>query len=366
MTKSSIQIPNALRVKLRLGHMMSSREGALDKVHQVFVSSTFDDLKDERQQVTNALAKAGHIAAGMELFPATDQQQLQYIQRVIDRSDYYVVIVGGRYGSEASNGFSFTENECDYARSKGLPILAFLPADPANITAGKTDSDPSKIAKLNAFKSKLKTGRIVEFWNNSTDLCMKVVIAVGQSINLFPTIGWIRGDQAIDPKVLQEAERLRIENSELRERIANMESEEVRFDPRYAGPEHQVNFLIKASKRGDYGTPTERNVTTTLGRTFLDAYDALLESPFEYEIPNAIASSIGHRTGLDPRSYSFYADDHNLMTLRNQFEALGLIETFSMETKQGNYKLAWRVTSKGKRFALPLLALPPIDSEDVT
>ncbi|WP_244601353.1 MULTISPECIES: DUF4062 domain-containing protein, partial [Rhodopseudomonas] len=160
MTKSSIQIPNALRVKLRLGHMMSSREGALDKVHQVFVSSTFDDLKDERQQVTNALAKAGHIAAGMELFPATDQQQLQYIQRVIDRSDYYVVIVGGRYGSEASNGFSFTENECDYARSKGLPILAFLPADPANITAGKTDSDPSKIAKLNAFKSKLKTGRI--------------------------------------------------------------------------------------------------------------------------------------------------------------------------------------------------------------
>jgi len=71
----------------------------MDKFYQVFVSSTFDDLKDERQQVTNTLAKAGYVAAGMELFPAADQQQLEYIKRVIDRSDYYVVIVGGRYGS---------------------------------------------------------------------------------------------------------------------------------------------------------------------------------------------------------------------------------------------------------------------------
>ena len=52
----------------------------MDKVYQVFLSSTFDDLKNERQQISNTLAKAGYIAAGMELFPATDQQQLEYIQ----------------------------------------------------------------------------------------------------------------------------------------------------------------------------------------------------------------------------------------------------------------------------------------------
>jgi len=55
----------------------------MDKVYQVFVSSTFADLQDERKQVSDTLAKAGFIPAGMELFPATDQQQLEFIKRVI-------------------------------------------------------------------------------------------------------------------------------------------------------------------------------------------------------------------------------------------------------------------------------------------
>jgi hypothetical protein len=72
----------------------------------VFVSSTYADLKDERRQVSETLAKAGFVPAGMELFPAADQQQLEFIQRVIDRCDYYVVMVGGRYGSLADDRIS--------------------------------------------------------------------------------------------------------------------------------------------------------------------------------------------------------------------------------------------------------------------
>jgi Domain of unknown function (DUF4062) len=83
----------------------------MDKIYQLFVSSTYADLEEERQQVSNTLAKAGYIASGMEFFPATDEQQLEYIQRVIDRSDYYVVIVAARYGSLADDGKSYTEKE---------------------------------------------------------------------------------------------------------------------------------------------------------------------------------------------------------------------------------------------------------------
>jgi hypothetical protein len=105
----------------------------MDKVYQVFVSSTFADLEEERRIVSNGLAKAGFIPAGMELFPATDVQQLEYIKRVMDRSDYYIVIVGGRYGSLADGGVSFTEKEYEYAVEKGLPVLAFLHRDPKSI-----------------------------------------------------------------------------------------------------------------------------------------------------------------------------------------------------------------------------------------
>src|SRR6266849_1019042 len=98
----------------------------MDKVYQVFVSSTYSDLQVERKHVSETLAKAGYIPAGMELFPATDQQQLEFIKRVIDRCDYYVVIVGGRYGSLADEKISFTEMEYEYARQRGIPVLAFL------------------------------------------------------------------------------------------------------------------------------------------------------------------------------------------------------------------------------------------------
>jgi hypothetical protein len=97
----------------------------MDKVYQIFVSSTFSDLEHERRLVTNTLAKAGYLAAGMELFPATDQQQLDFIKRIIDRSDYYVVIVAGRYGSLADDKLSFTEHEYEYAVSKGISSLSF-------------------------------------------------------------------------------------------------------------------------------------------------------------------------------------------------------------------------------------------------
>src|SRR4051812_48071064 len=119
----------------------------MEKAYQIFVSSTFADLQEERQQVSNTLAKAGYIAAGMELFPATDQQQLEYIKRIIDRSDYYVVIVGGRYGSLAEDGKSYTEKEFEYAQSKGIPVLAFLHEDPRSIAVARTDEDPIKAAR---------------------------------------------------------------------------------------------------------------------------------------------------------------------------------------------------------------------------
>jgi len=70
----------------------------MDRVYQVFVSSTYSDLEDERKQVSETLAKAGYIPAGMELFSATDLEQLEYIKRIIclKGSSIYGVCVRGR------------------------------------------------------------------------------------------------------------------------------------------------------------------------------------------------------------------------------------------------------------------------------
>jgi hypothetical protein len=47
------------------------------------------------------------IPAGMELFPAIDEEQLEFIKRVINDSDYYIPIIGGRYGPISSDGISY-------------------------------------------------------------------------------------------------------------------------------------------------------------------------------------------------------------------------------------------------------------------
>ena len=70
-----------------------------EKRFQVFVSSTYTDLLEARTEVMQALLELDCMPAGMELFPASNDTQWTWIKKVIDESDYYIVIVGGRYGS---------------------------------------------------------------------------------------------------------------------------------------------------------------------------------------------------------------------------------------------------------------------------
>ena len=97
---------------------------------QVFVSSTYVDLIEERQRAVQAILDAGHIPAGMELFKA-GKTQMETIKKWIDESDVYCLILGGRYGSvEEESGLSYTQLEYEYALSKEKNVFAivfFLP-----------------------------------------------------------------------------------------------------------------------------------------------------------------------------------------------------------------------------------------------
>ena len=330
-------------------------------VYQVFVSSTYSDLKDERRQVSETLAKAGFIPAGMELFPAADQEQLEFIQRVIDRCDYYVVIVGGRYGSLADENVSFTEKEYDYALSKGIPILAFLHGTPEKIEVGKTDVDAIKVMKLKAFRDRLSAGRLVRQWNNVHDLRTEVLISLVNESNRRPGIGWVRGDQAIDPKVLQEAERLRGENSNLRKRLADIEQDEITFPESLASPDDQIEMTIEATVslgKGRIFPQTQlesKTVTMPMRLIFINIFDILLTDPSENHLRSAIGTILANvflkDTLNSDADYSLRQED--IHRLRFQFEALGLIRAIGGEYLGDNFKIpyiAWEITDKGRRY----------------
>src|SRR5260221_11759305 len=102
----------------------------MDKRYQVFVSSTYADLKEERRRVIQTVIEMDCIPAGMELFPAADEEQFQFIKRVIDDCDYYLLIIGGRYGSITAGGISYTGQEYDYPVKGGLKAIPLLHENP--------------------------------------------------------------------------------------------------------------------------------------------------------------------------------------------------------------------------------------------
>lgn len=164
--------------------------------YQVFLSSTYEDLRLERQQATQAILEMGHMPAGMELFPASDLSQWELIKTVINESDYYVLIIGGRYGSvHEQTGLSFTEMEYDYASSIEIPILGFVRKDISQIPVRDSEQDSSKRQQLGRFRDKVMN-RICRQYDEASDLGMLVMKSLMSETRTNPRIGWVRGNQA--------------------------------------------------------------------------------------------------------------------------------------------------------------------------
>jgi predicted transcriptional regulator len=197
----------------------------MDKRYQVFVSSTFADLKDERSNVIQTLMEMDCIPAGMELFPALDEEQFEFIKKVIDDSDYYLLIIGGRYGSISDQGFSYTEMEYDYAISQGVKVIALVHGSPEKLSVEKVEMNPEAQDKLEKFRNKVTTGRLVKFWSDARELPGLVALSLPKTIKTYPAVGWVRGNEATDnTELLKQLNDLRQENSKLNRTVKELQS----------------------------------------------------------------------------------------------------------------------------------------------
>ncbi|WP_146204321.1 DUF4062 domain-containing protein [Massilia glaciei] len=153
----------------------------MQKRFQIFISSTYLDLQVERDEIIKTVLSMGHIPVGMEMFSVSDHVQWEVIKREIDSSDYYVVVVAHRYGSQTDDGISYTEKEFDYASSKGIPILGFVIDENALWANKRTDAESDLRDKLKKFKQKLQN-KLIQFWMSKDDLSSKLSIALTKAI----------------------------------------------------------------------------------------------------------------------------------------------------------------------------------------
>ena len=181
--------------------------------YQVFISSTYNDLIEERRKVLNVLLMADCIPAGMEAFVATDLEQFEVIKKVIDYCDYYVLIIGKRYGSVSpETGVSYTEMEYDYAISKGIPVLVFALDENVNLPYDKVDSDALKIEKLKKFRNKAMTNRMATIWHTADELTGHLAISIMKAKSEIKRPGWQRAVNYDEASLRREIMELQSDN----------------------------------------------------------------------------------------------------------------------------------------------------------
>jgi peptide deformylase len=315
----------------------------MEKRYQVFVSSTYNDLQEERAEVFQALMEMDCIPAGMELFPAVDEEQLEFIRRIINDCDYYLLIIGGRYGSTTPEGLSYTEKEYDYAIDRDIKVLAFVHGNPDELPRSKTDIDENLRLRLSAFRQKVQSGRLVRYWSSLAELRGQVAPSLMRTMKLYPAVGWVRANQVGSTELLSELNELRKRNQELEKLLAQI-------NPSGAGgvPEDLAGLNESLEVQGTYSPSgrTEKVVWThslTWGELFALIAPELLAIRMEHSISDSMGELIVKRMRLNGRWPSM--EKEIFQTIKVQFLALGLVKIENAR---------WSLTSKGQMTMMQL------------
>jgi len=192
----------------------------MKKKLQVFVSSTFIDLRDERQAAVDAILKTGHIPAGMELFTAGDKSQMETIKRWIKESDIHMLILGGRYGSiEPTSRLSYTELEYDYAVSLDKPHFAVVIDKDAlekKVKAlGQQVIETEHPSEFKKFKEKVLS-KMSSFFTDLKDIKLAVHESIRNLEDQHRLKGWVSGaDLPETQPLINEIGRITEENKKL-------------------------------------------------------------------------------------------------------------------------------------------------------
>jgi len=344
-----------------------------DKRYQVFISSTFRDLQEERQAVLKGVLELDQMPAGMELFPASDDTAWELIKGVIDASDYYVLIIGGRYGSLHKEGLGYTEMEYDYAVSQKKAVIPLLHKNPDNLPRGDTDTEPGAWEKLKQFRAKVEAHHTCNYWDSIDDLKAKVIVGLTATIKSRPTVGWVRADQVPTGARVEEVLALRDTIAELQGQLAKSRTEAP------LGTEHLLQgddpFKVDFTYVGDYldeddGETYRAKFNSFTCPTWNDLFSAvapkLLHEARDLELRASIrkylvsagqlaVASESNSEDLNPREFS--VADHSVDTCIVQLRALGLIAASQKKRSVTDTQKYWVLTPYGDNLMVQLRAL---------
>ena len=337
----------------------------MERKHQVFVSSTYEDLQRERQEVMHVLLELDCIPSGMELFPAANDSQWDLIKGVIDDCDYYVVIIAGRYGSMGPKGVGYTEMEYEYAVESGKPVMAFLHGDLDSLPAKWVEKTQIRSAKLKAFRDLVRR-KMCKEWTTPHELGSVLARSLVTLRKRHSAVGWIRGDQV--------PEQAASEMLELRKKVDRLERalQEARTQaPPGTEDLAQGNDKIEVKCEARfYGESYPSKVVPYTGTLTWNAilYTTLPVMMSEVE-ERSVGTALARRVVSEAEetvdlvgSYSVSVEPDCFRTVIVQLHALGLIKRGKKPRSVKDRSAYWTLTPYGESVMTRLRAIAKNDT----
>ncbi len=154
---------------------------------KVFISSTVEDLRPEREKAIAIVDRIGQAVA-MERFFASNSQPKSVCLERLQECDALVLILGFTYGSiDSDEQISLTEIEYNAAKIFGLPIFAFLKYHQGNWQSQEDNKERSE--KLLAFKSRVDIDRYRGSFISPDELATEISLAIQQYVIEHGAIG---------------------------------------------------------------------------------------------------------------------------------------------------------------------------------
>jgi len=149
---------------------------------KIYISATFNDLKEHRAAVALALRKMGYLVRCMEEYTATDERTDARCKEDVATCDFYVGIIAQRFGW-CPPGDERSITQIEYLQARSQPertrCLMFLLEDDAAWPLTWVDAltDQKSAEKLAAFKREL-VGESTRPFRTVGDLVQEVIAGV--------------------------------------------------------------------------------------------------------------------------------------------------------------------------------------------
>ena len=323
--------------------------------YQVFISSTYADLIEERRKVLDVLLMADCIPAGMEAFVATDLEQFEVIKKVINYCDYYVLTIGKRYGSiSPETGISYTEMEYDYAISKDIPVLVFAIDEKTDLSIDKVDSEPEKIEKLKEFRKKAMTNRMATIWHTADELIGHLAISIMKAKAEIKRPGWQRAVSYDEASLRREIMELKEENGQLlkdnseKQDIIDSLTEQTNLAFENCNIHFNYHYYIKTGSRSDLKKYNSKDIS------LVDLFKVI-----SLEMLNVLVTESSIKLTIQSKLFD---KDRNIFFDDSQIVKYVLIQLSELKLIYSNWSknkgaLFWGLTEKGKKIRNDLILM---------